>query len=466
MSATTTATASVATNAGNNGENHDTSPSSSPLLFFVALGFGVVFTNLWYVPSHSTLTVWTFNNSSSNWAERIIVGVKYCFRYNQRNRQLRNEDTGEPIDLMSMPRTHRRRREKKLMTMDEVNERFPLIKYKAWRSSRENDGLPTTGGIKAPDSTSQSLKGDNSGFVTTVGVSSCMSPIRDQQQISTDASYSPTSVQPAEVLVTHPEEKTSGNLAYPGKTHNTTSAADIHGARHSLDKPVQQVQTLEDNEDGDGHIRTALPAELLPSPGDSCAICLDAIEDDDDIRGLACGHAFHASCVDPWLTSRRACCPLCKADYYTPRPRPDIIEEQSNVERPGRRATARTLNQPRPVFVGGRVNPFRSVMVSPGHLLQTALPENRSDLSRSAEQNSWRVSNGQSEPTTNLPDRPHGSPRNSNWWSRLFPSRLRGFSFAALHASGRHNDHIDYGHPPATAHQNRTPRQLEAGPPT
>lgn len=49
MSATTTAATSVATNAGNSGDHHNTSPSSSPLLFFVALGFGVVFTNLWYV---------------------------------------------------------------------------------------------------------------------------------------------------------------------------------------------------------------------------------------------------------------------------------------------------------------------------------------------------------------------------------------------------------------------------------
>lgn len=49
MSATTTAATSVATNGGNSEDNHNTSPSSSPLLFFVALGFGVVFTNLWYV---------------------------------------------------------------------------------------------------------------------------------------------------------------------------------------------------------------------------------------------------------------------------------------------------------------------------------------------------------------------------------------------------------------------------------
>merc|ERR1712072_87243 len=58
-------------------------PTSSPLLFFVALGFGVVFTNLW-----------------------IIVGVKYCFRYNARNRAIRNGENpdGEPIDLGTMTR--------------------------------------------------------------------------------------------------------------------------------------------------------------------------------------------------------------------------------------------------------------------------------------------------------------------------------------------------------------------------
>jgi hypothetical protein len=30
-----------------NNNNNNSGPTSSPLLFFVALGFGVVFTNLW-----------------------------------------------------------------------------------------------------------------------------------------------------------------------------------------------------------------------------------------------------------------------------------------------------------------------------------------------------------------------------------------------------------------------------------
>ncbi|KAH0116257.1 hypothetical protein KCU82_g23484, partial [Aureobasidium melanogenum] len=124
MSATTStapsaASSSISASATSTGSSGGGSgPTSSPLLFFVALGFGVVFTNLW-----------------------IIVGVKYCFRYNQRNRQRALGEDGNPIDLMAMPRPHRRRREKKLMTMDDVNERFPLTKYKIWRASREAHGL-------------------------------------------------------------------------------------------------------------------------------------------------------------------------------------------------------------------------------------------------------------------------------------------------------------------------------------
>lgn len=48
----------------------------------------------------------------------------------------------------------------------------------------------------------------------------------------------------------------------------------------------------------------------------TCAICLEILENDDDVRGLICGHVFHSECLDPWLTKRRACCPMCKRDYF------------------------------------------------------------------------------------------------------------------------------------------------------
>ena len=50
------------------------------------------------------------------------------------------------------------------------------------------------------------------------------------------------------------------------------------------------------------------------------------------MRGLTCGHAFHASCIDPWLTSRRACCPLCKRDYWVPKPRAEGDQPEETPE--------------------------------------------------------------------------------------------------------------------------------------
>ncbi|RAL16019.1 putative RING finger protein [Aspergillus homomorphus CBS 101889] len=50
-----------------------------------------------------------------------------------------------------------------------------------------------------------------------------------------------------------------------------------------------------------------------------CVICMDEFHPLDSVRPLPCGHIFHASCLDPWLTKRHACCPLCKTSYCNPK---------------------------------------------------------------------------------------------------------------------------------------------------
>jgi len=49
--------------------------------------------------------------------------------------------------------------------------------------------------------------------------------------------------------------------------------------------------------------------------GEECRICLCALEGGEDVRVLpGCGHMYHAPCVERWLQSSKATCPLCGAE--------------------------------------------------------------------------------------------------------------------------------------------------------
>lgn len=289
---------------------------------------------------------------------RIIVGVKYCFRYNQRNRRAQQDENGEPIDMTTMQRPHRRRREKKLMSMDEVNERFPLVKYKAWMNTRAEEGLPTAGGVAAP-STSRAASLRNAEGVVPVSRKSAeaqrpQTPASERRQ-SEDIKYSPMSTKAPEIQqeigeskATSTEQEKKIEMQENDPKANQTS---------NLTRATTAEEHAEDEMDEDDQIQIAVPSEMLANPGDSCAICLDTLEDDDDVRGLSCGHAFHASCLDPWLTSRKACCPLCKADYFVPKPRTEADIAAEAERQTGRRTAGGRTDMPRPpqyAFMGHR----------------------------------------------------------------------------------------------------------------
>lgn len=324
-SAVPSATASNNSNSGNSGGG---GPTNSPLLFFVALGFGVVFTNLW-----------------------IIVGVKYCFRYNQRSRLARQAGGDAEIDLAAMQQPpRRRRREKKLMTMDEVNERFPLMKYKMWRASREREGLSTAGGISSPPSRAASMK-DAEGVVAATGDSRRSEDTEKRLSQPQPEQAAPSSAD-APAASDAQRQESSPELSAAERNLELEKCKTVASTVEDTNKERRASTHDEDDDDDDDPIRTAAPPELLQTPGDTCAICLEELEDDDDVRGLKCGHAFHAGCLDPWLTSRRACCPLCKADYYVPKPRP---EGEQNNDSTGRRTPGLRMPQaPQSVWIGSR----------------------------------------------------------------------------------------------------------------
>jgi hypothetical protein len=376
---------------------------------------------------------------------RIIVGVKYCFRYNRRRAAQAAAD-GEPIDMATMPRPHRRRREKKLMTMDEVNERFPLSRYKQWKSTRETEGLPTTGGIAtAPGSRAASLK-DVEGVISAKD-EGASSPTRDTtlSMAREDVTSANSSAQPHPTLPTtsHDRENNDAEKAVADKP----SAPKTEVPEPNKETSQTDVRENEDDsDDEDDPIRTAAAPEMLAEPGDTCAICLDTLEDDDEVRGLTCGHAFHASCVDPWLSSRRACCPLCKADYYVPKPRPEG-EAEPNPSGGRARVSLRSPTSPQAVWPSARGNPFsrsRVIVVSNNTAPQNQHVDRFGRLGRPS-----RQERGPSAAATQQIEQ--------GWRSRLTLNRTQGPTFGNWFGRNRNAAPADGAAPQPT------PGQLEAG---
>lgn len=61
---------------------------------------------------------------------------------------------------------------------------------------------------------------------------------------------------------------------------------------------------------------------------ETCAICLEDYEINDNLRLLPCHHEFHVPCIDQWLLTRRPFCPVCKRDARV------VTESATLPERP------------------------------------------------------------------------------------------------------------------------------------
>ena len=352
------------------------------------------------------------------------------------------------------------------MTMDEVNERFPLLKYKAWMTSRAEEGLPTAGGV-APPSASRAASLRNADGVLSRKSGDQPRPMTPAAKDSMDEQGdSPAVVKASDVRASMDEQT-------PIPVHVQKATDESKDTSTSIIEPTQthDSETHPDDLDDDDQIQMAVPTEMMATPGDSCAICIDTLEDDDDVRGLTCGHAFHASCLDPWLTARRACCPLCKADYYVPKPRPEGEAAADAERQSGRRHQGHRMDMPHPpqyAFMGhGQrrptfMSPFRFATLGPSDnpTARYGLPSRRREVMRQDRINANHPN--AAEATQANPDVQQDT---RTWRSRITPS-LSKVRMASLFGRNRNSSTTptelatESGAPEL---HTTTPGQLEAG---
>lgn len=236
---------------------------------------------------------------------RIFIGIRYFCRFNPRDDfgwEFHHEDV--PSDVFNDVEDSVDR-EETLLTIDQVNQLFPISKYNIWKANQK-----------------ESL--DNAGATSVVilpAASGAAMPMTDE---SRSIGFEPPSYSPAPSL-NQLDNGLSTNKSLTSETSALSSNQSNIFDSFNSHKKVGGVPSMRN---------------ISKTSKDNCAICIEAFDDNDDVRGLACGHCYHQKCIDPWLTNCRGACPLCNVDYYPL----NVAENSTQSSVYNRRAAPRTSN--------------------------------------------------------------------------------------------------------------------------
>lgn len=270
--------------------------SQTPFLFFVALGVGILFVNAWFI-----LRAKHFRRNANLTASR--------------SHELQNihimDQQGNIVEVIYVnggvyvnPAANARRpaAARRLLTQEQLESLFPIQKYKDWSSQQEQQGLPSEGGLS--DSAAQAL--EKSIMANT--------PPQLPQEAGQLQDGNSTTAVVEELDLSEDKNKTASASA--SKSTPTVDTQQVH----------PEPDTTKDPEE-ESDLRLS---PVHSSSGDICVICLESLEPEDDIRALSCHHVFHSDCIVPWLTTRRALCPLCKRDYFVGNPESEEQQQALN----------------------------------------------------------------------------------------------------------------------------------------
>ncbi|KAJ3029923.1 E3 ubiquitin-protein ligase rnf13 [Rhizophlyctis rosea] len=104
-------------------------------------------------------------------------------------------------------------------------------------------------------------------------------------------------------------------LVVPAKTKIVLDPSAVDALPLRTHIPVEVPHPSEEMKEKDAGTSEgrAIPVTTEDAPDPLCAICIENYVAGDRVRDLPCGHAYHQVCIDPWLTTESAECPLCKA---------------------------------------------------------------------------------------------------------------------------------------------------------
>ncbi|ONH68523.1 hypothetical protein BON22_1609 [Cyberlindnera fabianii] len=256
-----------------------TTAQPSSILFFIAIAIGIViafvfifFSLRYYV--RTKLGIYATARLTAGGPNGNIMVVHGDFPVQQLN--LYNQDLHAHIRAQ---RRRRRYMKKRRLTEQEVDHLFPSRTYQDWLN----------GGA-----------------------------VRDAENRDIAAQLK----QENDEEITEQHEQDAAIAAVTSNTNQgTTTATSSSASPHNNDTATISTSTLpvttidETVESKEVDLGNPYVQEIHYDSG-SCAICIDTFEPEDIVRGLICGHVFHQECLDPWLTKRKACCPMCKRDYY------------------------------------------------------------------------------------------------------------------------------------------------------
>lgn len=251
----------------NSQQQRSTSPTQN-YLFFIALALGIVFVNLW-----------------------IILGIRFLYRRRRQQQALSDPENQSPGPMIPMiargmvmtgghPRARqRRKRQKKVVSLAFMDDNFPVTRYADWKNGTYTNEKTAYEKTEEKEITERNM---------TEKELDALSDDNNDDAANDTANHTTIVV-----------EEDLGSVGFVSLSNSAGASALSLTATNSRTDRVEP-----------------------PSDPDTCAICIEQLEDCDEIRVLKCNHVFHISCITPWMTNRNASCPLCKTLYYIPPPPP------------------------------------------------------------------------------------------------------------------------------------------------